>query len=70
MNQLEKMVLKKLAKGPRWIRSLQLVKPIVLALVDQGLIEKVAPAGGTRRNMVQLTAAGQSAVFQMEGPDG
>lgn len=57
-------VLRMLANGPRYARSLQPSGALRLVprLQELGLVERVKPARGRANNMVALTAAGAAAI--------
>lgn len=59
---LEIVVLRRLARGPLYFRTLRHVRPIVFRLIDRGLVRPVAPPGGAGRNMVELTREGVQAL--------
>ncbi|MEA3043010.1 MAG: hypothetical protein QOH47_848 [Sphingomonadales bacterium] len=64
----ESIVLKKLAAGPVWVRSLGPWKVLADQLVTAGLVKRVSPQNGRGRNMMTLTDTGRSVVYRMEGP--
>lgn len=57
-------IMEALIEGPEYIRHFHTVRPLLLSLIDAGLIERCAPRTQNRhhRNMVRLTAAGCAAV--------
>lgn len=52
---LEALVLQKLAAGPMYAKSFRHVKPVVLRLIASGKVQRVAPPGLLKRNMIALT---------------
>lgn len=62
MTLIERAVLRKIANGPVWKRSLQNAKPVLDQLMVRGLVQAVAPPNGRGRNMVALTAHGRAAL--------
>jgi hypothetical protein len=62
LTPIEIMVLKRLAAGPKYMRSFQAAKPVVERMISLGHIERCRPDGGTARNMIKLTDAGLHAV--------
>lgn len=65
MTDLELAVLRFVATGPVWARSLQArgAKPLYARLIDEGLVERLAPAPKRPRNMLGLTDAGARAIL-------
>lgn len=59
---VEVLVLKKLGKGPIYMRSIKAAKPVAVRLINRGLIRRVRPDGGHAANMVELTDAGLCAL--------
>lgn len=67
INDIDAIILKRLYDRPNWAKSLYRVKPRLTALVNAGLVERIAPIGnagckGGGRNMVQLTPKGVDAI--------
>ncbi len=63
-------VMKRLAGGPVWLRSLGPWKVIVGQLVKAGIAERVKPPTGRRPNMAVLTEAGRAALASaLKGDD-
>lgn len=63
------LILQKLGRGPKYARSFHAAKPVLDKLITEGLVERCYPEGGSARNMVQLSAKGESYVRQNFGPD-
>jgi DNA-binding MarR family transcriptional regulator len=55
-------ILARLEPGPQWIRSFQLVKAHLNALIEDGLAERCRPHLGRARNQVKLTDKGRAAL--------
>jgi DNA-binding MarR family transcriptional regulator len=55
-------ILEAMKDGPRWARSFQTVKPLLVKLIEKGLAERCRPHLGNARNMVRLTLAGCEAL--------
>lgn len=55
---LRKSIAIQLADGPMWMRSLQNVKSVVNAMVNDDELGRVKPDGGGGYNMVALTRIG------------
>lgn len=51
-------ILESLKLGAAWTRSLQPVKPLLIDLIERGLVERCKPYLGRGNNMVRLTASG------------
>lgn len=51
---IEETILARLATGPCWSRSFQVVKPVLERLVASGRVERCRPPLGRARNMVRL----------------
>lgn len=52
------MIAMALRDGRRWTRSFQSFKRPLDAMIEDGEVHRVAPVGGTARNMVELTGRG------------
>lgn len=57
------MIAEALRNGRRWTRSFQTFKPVLDAMSKDGEVHRVAPEGGTGRNMVELTGRGWAIYF-------
>lgn len=62
MTEFHEVVLKRLAKGPAWIRSLGPYKRFADQLCEHGYVERIRPEGGAARNMMALTDKGRQRV--------
>jgi DNA-binding MarR family transcriptional regulator len=60
MNKIRIMIAIKLADGPCYKRSFQMVKAYVDNMIGEGLIEPCWPPGGRARNMIRLTDTGRT----------
>lgn len=54
MKSIEDMILRKLRNGPAWAKSFHHAKPVVKRMVDRGVLIRVAPVGGTQKNMIAI----------------
>lgn len=59
----QQMVANTLRDGPRWIRSLQVVKRTLDQMIEDGEVHRIKPEGGRARNMVELTGRGWAIYF-------
>lgn len=61
---IEDRIAQELRRGARWVRSFNHVPQVLANMRQRGLVDYVAPQGGTGANMVRLTDAGRVHYFK------
>lgn len=57
------MIAEALRNGQRWTRSFEHFKTPLLAMINDGEVQRVRPVGGSAKNMVELTGRGWKIYF-------
>lgn len=66
MNAIERQILRKLAGGPVWARSLHDAKAVVQGLIGRGYVARCKPPGGRGANMLELTDKGLASIDEAQ----